>query len=215
MNNPLKYVDPTGEKADHFYYDETGELIKRVAYEGADRAYDAKLLPNGTMQVDGENFEKSKELQAAQMEDIIGGEDQSGGSWDPVTDRRIGQLDSRVQGAATNFINQVESELGVQLRVTQGLRTNAEQNALYAKGRTAPGNIVTNAQGGESYHNYGLAIDVVVMQNGQPVWENLPSNIGNIGIQNGFGWGGNWNSFKDYPHFQMTFGQSINQLLGH
>ena len=53
------------------------------------------------------------------------------------------------------------------------------------------------------------------MQNGQPVWENLPSNIGNIGIQNGFGWGGNWNSFKDYPHFQMTFGQSINQLLGH
>ena len=81
MNNPLKYVDPTGEKADHFYYDETGELIKRVAYEGADRAYDAKLLPNGTMQVDGENFEKSKELQAAQMEDIIGGEDQSGGSY--------------------------------------------------------------------------------------------------------------------------------------
>ena len=135
------------------------------------------------------------------------------GTWYPVTNERIEGLHSDVQGNATNFVNEVESELGIQLRVTQGTRTNAEQDVLYAQGRTAPGRIVTNARGGESYHNYGLAVDVVEIRGGQAVWNTNWQAIGDIGTRNGFEWGGNWTT-PDRPHFQRTFGLSIGDLQG-
>lgn len=47
-----------------------------------------------------------------------------------------------------------------QVRFTQTLRSSAKQTALYAQGRTTPGPIVTWAEGGRSYHNYGLAVDI-------------------------------------------------------
>src|SRR5690606_7828810 len=79
-------------------------------------------------------------------------------TWDMVTNRRIRELHPRLGIAARQFINTVEGELGIQLRITQGYRSIAEQDALYAQGRTAPGEIVTNARGGQSNHNYGLAL---------------------------------------------------------
>jgi peptidoglycan L-alanyl-D-glutamate endopeptidase CwlK len=54
--------------------------------------------------------------------------------------------------------------------ITCTLRTQAEQTALYAQGRTVPGHIVTNAQAGKSAHNWGLALDFVPMINGKPEW---------------------------------------------
>lgn len=93
------------------------------------------------------------------------------------------------------------------------MRTFAEQDALYAQGRTAPGKIVTNAKGGQSYHNYGLAIDVVEIKSGQAIWNTNWSEISKIGIRNGFEWGGNFKGFIDKPHFQMTLGYSIPELL--
>jgi hypothetical protein len=136
-------------------------------------------------------------------------------TWDLVSDKRIQQLDPRLQQPAINFINNTESDLNVQLRVVQGYRSVEEQNKLYAQGRTEPGNKVTNAKGGESYHNYGLAMDVVRMENGQPNWNKpITQDIANIGIQQGFSWGGSWaGKFKDYPHFEMSFGQSIKTLI--
>ena len=29
----------------------------------------------------------------------------------------------------------------------------------------------------------------------------------------GWEWGGDWSNFKDYPHFQKTFGYSTSELL--
>src|SRR5262245_49894508 len=59
------------------------------------------------------------------------------------------------------------AQAGIAILVTQGLRTWKEQDALYAKGRTAPPigkkYIVTNAKGGSSWHNFGLAFDIVVL----------------------------------------------------
>lgn len=133
-------------------------------------------------------------------------------TWDKTTDQRIGQLDIRLQKPTREFINTVEEELGIQLRVIQGLRTIAEQNTLYDQGRTTPGNKVTNAKGGQSFHNYGLAVDVVLIKNGEAVWSPVSKDVVDIGTSLGFEWGGNWKSFKDYPHFQMTFGKTIKQL---
>ncbi|NWG72753.1 MAG: M15 family metallopeptidase [Parvularculaceae bacterium] len=105
--------------------------------------------------------------------------------------------------------------------VTQGLRTDEEQAALWAKGRTAPGPKVTNAKPGHSYHNYGLAFDIAVVKNGRPTWDDKVSvdgdetpdyvEVGEIGEQLGLEWGGRW-KFRDLPHFQMRFGLSLADL---
>ena len=71
---------------------------------------------------------------------------------------------------------------------------------------------ITFAKGGESYHNYGLAIDVVEISGGKAVWNTNWGDIAKIGISHGFSWGGNWTTRPDKPHFQMDFGLSIKQL---
>jgi peptidoglycan LD-endopeptidase CwlK len=96
--------------------------------------------------------------------------------------------------------------------VTTGLRTYEQQNDLYSQGRTTEGGVVTNARGGESYHNFGLAVDVVPLtDNGGIDWgasqlEDGWSTIGNYGAATGLEWGGNWESFVDRPHFRDTLG---------
>jgi len=132
-------------------------------------------------------------------------------TWDKYTNIRVQNLEVDLKVKATNFINAVEQELSIKLRITQALRTFAEQDALYAKGRTVPGSIVTKAKGGDSYHNYGLAFDVAIVENGG-VSYNITPEIAAIGARYGLEWGGNWTSFKDKPHFQDTKGQSITQL---
>ncbi len=123
------------------------------------------------------------------------------------------QLANRIRAMAADLRAQ-----GINVMVTSGYRSFAEQNALYAQGRTAPGNIVTNARGGQSLHNYGLAVDVVpIGANGQPNWSAPASTwqkIGAAGKRQGMEWGGDWTSFVDRPHFQMTAGRSISSLLG-
>jgi peptidoglycan LD-endopeptidase CwlK len=107
------------------------------------------------------------------------------------------------------------AKAGMQIEVVQGLRTFAEQDALFAQGRTKPGNVVTNARGGQSNHNYGLAVDVVPFSNGKPNW-NAPNSIwmaiGAEAEKLGMEWGGNWKKFIDKPHIQLP-GLSIRQCL--
>jgi peptidoglycan L-alanyl-D-glutamate endopeptidase CwlK len=99
-----------------------------------------------------------------------------------------------------------------------GVRTFAEQDALYAQGRTTPGKIVTKAKGGKSWHNFGLAVDIVedgdVEQAGiQWSWsKNLDYlKIGALAKTVGLEWGGFWKSFTDYPHVQLTGGLSLTE----
>lgn len=134
-------------------------------------------------------------------------------SWDIITDNRIATLHPLVRAKAKEFIVRAEKELGIKLRATATLRTWNEQDDLYAQGRTVPGKKVTNAKGGESLHNYGLAIDVVEIKDGKAIWNNPNWNkIAELGKSIGFEWGGDWRSFKDKPHFEMRFGNSLSQL---
>jgi len=50
---------------------------------------------------------------------------------------------------------------GAKYIATLGFRTYSEQMQLWQLGRTIPGKVVTNAKGGQSQHNFGLAIDFV------------------------------------------------------
>ncbi|UPK44016.1 M15 family metallopeptidase [Paenibacillus pabuli] len=112
---------------------------------------------------------------------------------------------------------------GIEIVITHGFRSIEEQDALYNQGRSIAGNIVTNAKGGESYHNYGLAIDFALRTpEGDVVWDMERDDNGNgkadwlevveLAKELGFTWGGDWANFPDYPHLQMDFGLSINDL---
>lgn len=133
--------------------------------------------------------------------------------WDKISQERIETLHPAIRQKAISFINEVEKRLKIQLRVTSALRTWEEQDKLYAQGRTEKGSIVTNVRGGFSNHNYGLALDVVPIIKGKAVFNTDKwDEIAKIGKEIGFDWGGDWKSFKDKPHFEMTFGKTIREL---
>jgi peptidoglycan L-alanyl-D-glutamate endopeptidase CwlK len=102
-------------------------------------------------------------------------------------------------------------ESGIEIRVVQGLRTIAEQNALYAQGRTAPGAKVTNALGGHSWHNFGVAVDCVPGIRGEakwtPNWNPLHPDFAAMiaaGEAQGLVSGAHWKTMPDEPHFQLA-----------
>lgn len=145
---------------------------------------------------------------------------------DKPTEDRIALLHPKVKDEVTKIINEANSLLTQhsQVRIVQGLRTIDEQNALYAQGRTKPGKKVTNAKGGQSYHNYGLAIDFCLLINDKEISWSLTEDRDNdkqadwfevINTFKKYGWssGADWKSFKDYPHLEKTFGNSMSQLL--
>lgn len=133
--------------------------------------------------------------------------------WDIHTEKHLETLHPSIKDDVRSFINSAEKQHGIKLRITSGLRTIKEQNELYNQGRTTKGKIVTNAKGGDSYHNYGLAFDVVEIKDGKALFENPNwTKIGSIGKTFGFEWGGEWESLKDKPHFQKTFGHNLSSL---
>lgn len=113
-------------------------------------------------------------------------------------------LNPHIVDRATAVLGRARRE-GMDMRVVDGFRSVAAQDALYAQGRTTPGNIVTNARGGSSWHNYGLATDIAFNNaNGQPAW---PENgnwtrYGEIAVAQGLEWGGNWQGLQDRPHIE-------------
>lgn len=102
---------------------------------------------------------------------------------------------------------------GIDLRVVSAYRGHAEQDRLFAKGRSAPGQRVTNARGGQSWHNFGLAADLAPFIKGRISWDEKEfdwQSIGRWAKAADLEWGGNWKSFKDRPHVQLTLGLSIS-----
>ena len=98
--------------------------------------------------------------------------------------------------------------------ITVAFRSWNDQDKLYSLGRTMPGGIVTNARGGDSYHNWGLAFDAAPVENGKISQDIIKfKKMGRLGQQVGLEWGGSFKSIVDFPHFQATFGLSTEDLL--
>jgi peptidoglycan L-alanyl-D-glutamate endopeptidase CwlK len=131
--------------------------------------------------------------------------------WDLASETRILTLHPKVRDKAREFINKAEKQ-NIKLRVSSAYRTHSEQNDLYAQGRTKAGKIVTYAKGGQSFHNFGTAIDVVPIVNGKADYNTDWNKIATIGKSVGFAWGGDNASFKDKAHFEMNFGNTLAQL---
>lgn len=130
--------------------------------------------------------------------------------------KRMGSgMNSVVKESALEMIRRAYKE-GINVQITDGFRSFAEQTKLYNQGRTTPGQIVTNARAGQSNHNYGLAVDFVLLsEDGTKALYEVNSKwrrVAAIGKSLGFEWGGDWTSFKDYPHLEMMGGLSIRDL---
>lgn len=132
---------------------------------------------------------------------------------DKISIDRVNKLHPKARAAFKMFIDDAERELNVTLRISQGLRTIAEQNALYAQGRTVKGSIVTNAKGGQSYHNFGLAVDLVQLKDNTVNWNFDYSQLQPIASRYGIVWGGTFKSLIDKPHFELTYGYKPSELI--
>lgn len=99
-----------------------------------------------------------------------------------------------------------------QIEVVSAFRSVEEQNKLFAQGRTAPGKIVTKARGGQSWHNFGLAVDVCPFKNGlflwnadNQTWLTIANCAKLYGLESGYFW-----KFQDKPHLQLTKSFSLD-----
>ncbi|SFL46677.1 M15 family metallopeptidase [Salibacterium qingdaonense] len=131
-------------------------------------------------------------------------------------------LHPEVEKMKQEFVEQT-AEQGIDVVITQGYRSKEQQNDLYAQGRSEEGSIVTYARGGESYHNYGLAVDFALRKNnGDVTWNTTYDGndngeadwqeAGDIAKRIGFEWGGDWQQFQDFSHLQWNPGVSVEAL---
>jgi peptidoglycan L-alanyl-D-glutamate endopeptidase CwlK len=106
------------------------------------------------------------------------------------------QVDFRVKVEA---LLPVLAQYQLQMFLTEGFRSSERQDELYAQGRTKPGRVVTQAKGGQSPHNHGLAVDFAFVKGAKQDWKKFGHCVRLVGLE----WGGDWNTFKDRPHVQM------------
>lgn len=114
--------------------------------------------------------------------------------------------------ALQNMIQKLKAKCalnGLNIGIGECYRTVAEQDALYAKGRTTAGNIVTNAKGKDysSMHQWRIAFDFY-RNDGKGAYNNADrffNKVGAIGKSIGLEWGGDWKGFVDLPHFQLPY----------
>lgn len=143
-----------------------------------------------------------------------------------LTSRKLDDLLLPAKIRAFAFLGEAKAD-GIDLLVTCTHRDAEAQDALYAQGRTAPGRIVTNARGGDSFHQWRVALDVAPLRHGKPVWgtagngiDDDPSDddtddlelwqrVAAIGERCGLEWAGRWKRLREFPHFQFTGGLSI------
>lgn len=135
-----------------------------------------------------------------------------------ISSRDLNDLHPAVKRRALAMISACDAD-GITLLITSTYRDNASQDKLYAQGRGgAVGPVVTNAKGGQSWHNWRLAFDIVPIVNGKPCWNTtgdagrLWRKIGDIGKSCGLEWAGDWKRFPEFPHFQYTGGLTLADL---
>lgn len=117
------------------------------------------------------------------------------------------QLDKDTQEGLKVFLEEC-TKAGLKLRVTETYRTVERQKELYAQGRNAKGNIVTNCDGikNKSIHQTRRAFDVCNTA-GDPYNKTILHKAGEIGTELGFIWGGSWG--WDSPHFELPKGKKV------
>jgi peptidoglycan L-alanyl-D-glutamate endopeptidase CwlK len=138
------------------------------------------------------------------------------GRFDPRSERVIAGLHLAAQAAARKLLA-LAASAGLVARAISGTRSYAEQDRLHAQGRYGnAGPRVTNARGGQSNHNFGIAWDIGLFDaagaylNGDSAAEIAEyRKLGDLARPLGLEWGGDWKSLPDVPHYQLRTGRSV------
>jgi peptidoglycan LD-endopeptidase CwlK len=145
---------------------------------------------------------------------------------DLITISRISEAHPKIRKQLLEQYKEANNLLGkgARLRFAYVYRSNALQDRLFNQKPK-----VTNAKGGQSIHNYGLAFDIVMLYDNEgdgnfeeASWSQIRDfdkdskadwlEVTNYFKSKGWQWGGDWKSFKDAPHFQMDFGYTWQNL---
>jgi len=144
------------------------------------------------------------------------------GAFDKRSEDNIATLQIPAQRLARLLLKTVQAA-GMDVRIISGNRTYAEQDQLHAIGRTIQleRGPVTKAKGGESNHNFGIAWDIGVFKDKQYLTNSKPyeevakivkAKAATLKELEQLEWGGDWKSFQDTPHFQLSTGKSIKDV---
>jgi peptidoglycan L-alanyl-D-glutamate endopeptidase CwlK len=128
--------------------------------------------------------------------------------------RSLADLEPKVAQLCQKFIDKCKQQ-DIDILITCTKRTDAEQAALYAQGRTIPGKIITNARPGQSFHAYGVAFDFCPIVNGKCQWNDIKlfTRCGEIAESAGLEWSGRWTGkFKETAHCQLTEGHTLKDF---
>lgn len=130
-----------------------------------------------------------------------------------INSRNLDDLLPKVKTLAQAFINECANQK-IDVLITSTYRDIESQNALYDQGRNTKGKIVTNAKGGQSFHNWKCAFDFVPIVNGKAQWNDFATfkRCGAIAKKNGLEWAGDWKTFPELAHCQYTGGLTISDL---
>ena len=151
--------------------------------------------------------------------------------------RLLSELHPQVEAMCRTFMAGCAAK-GLDVLITCTYRSRAEQDELYAQGRTKPGKIVTNAKGGQSSHNFtmggkpaSLAFDIVPLRHGKPVWgvtgdgmDDNPTDddrddlelwqrIREVAETAGLASASRWKTMREWPHFEIQGAAEMRKQL--
>jgi len=170
---------------------------------------------DGKWSLDVQTAEEKLAMMSAELSRTLG-------TFDARTEKNISTLIIPAQRVAREFM-QATRNFRLRVGVLSGTRTYAEQDALYAIGRTVQPKRgpVTKAKGGKSNHNFGIAWDIGLFDDSgryldgkkkgdDEAYKDLASSV-DLQLM-GIEWGGNWRTFVDLPHYQLATGRSADQV---
>jgi peptidoglycan L-alanyl-D-glutamate endopeptidase CwlK len=141
----------------------------------------------------------------------------SDGAFDARSEGCIVTLNPKAQTLARACLHAIRKS-GIDARIISGTRSYEEQDKLFRQGRFGdPAPIVTNARGGQSNHNFGIAWDIGIFDaksrylTDSPLYPKAGRIVTSAAIAH-LEWGGNWKTFKDQPHYQFATSLSISQI---
>lgn len=93
------------------------------------------------------------------------------------------------------------NKAGIPIAIFETFRTPQRQDQIYAQGRTTSGKIVTQSKGWQSWHQYGVAVDIALLIDGRWSWDFDPKEVSKHFDTDKLIWGGTFKNF-DGPHYE-------------
>jgi hypothetical protein len=219
-NNPIVNIDPDGQSWEPF--DKKGNTVKIDDYDNiyGYRWVDYDTDENGNKDARVNTVETAYVFGEKGMTTLSSEDYKEHRNWqayskistgDKRADENIASLDPRVQDQMKALVLELRLRYGIDVRggFLGGFRTYAEQDEIFARG-------ASRAKGGQSNHNFAIAMDVAIYENGKYLSKGTEWQYATYGKiakeKRGLMWGGDWKSFFDPTHVEYKHNLTMKQL---